>query len=72
MMHGQKKHRNMKGMLFGSGGCVAIVGWNYNETWRWHNSVHCENQSVPYIFTSVLALATVNQRHELQTLHRDK
>ena len=64
--------RNMKVMLFGSGGCAAITGCNYNETWRWHSSVHCENQSVPDIFTSVLALATVNQRHELQTLYRDK
>jgi len=28
--------RNMTVMLFGSGGCIAIVGCNYNETWRWH------------------------------------
>jgi len=27
--------RNMKVMLFGSGGCAAIEGCNYNETWRW-------------------------------------
>ena len=28
--------RNMNVMLFGSGGCVAIVGCNYNDIWRWH------------------------------------